>query len=824
MERLSHWVVPRLIRRRWWVLGIAILVSAIGGLLTIRLYSDLRSDVEELLPSNAPSVVAAKKWGKKLHNITHLSVVLEGKDAKALQRFADDLAKRLAELPPGLIETIDYKTDEEAAFAKRFGAQYVETEDLRDILGRIQRRVAWEKRNANPLLDIVDDGTEPEPAPPLDISDIEKKYAEAQGALDRFRDGYYQTQDGHLLAMLIRPPEMATGYHVNKRLWDKVRDEVKALNPASYEPEMRVGYNGEVASLVEEQESLMEDLVFSTVVVLVLVLTVLWFYFRNWPAIWTVFLPLGLGCAVTFGLAEVMVGHLNANTAFLGSIVIGNGINVAIIMMARFMEERRRGLEVPEAIRVSWRTTFAATFVAAFSAGLAYMSLAATAFRGFNQFGVIGGVGMAACWLAAVVLLPSCLATIDAHWPIQVRPERENKHGIFRWVSEVVERRSTLLQGISLFLVCACIAAAFNYRGDLIESDVTRLRSQKSRESGALYWGNKLDLVFGRYLSPIVIVGDTPEDTRKLVPILQKNRKEMGTADPLREVRTLEMAVPPDAAERVDLLKKIRAELTESRLAQLDEATREKVERFIPPADIRPVTIDDLPKSIRISLTEKDGTAGRIALAFPRRLGSLDSRTLEEITSLIRGSIAEAGASADAISQSLLFADIASAITRDGPLATLMALSAVTLLVILTFRRVRPVVSVMIGLLLGVVWLLGIAAAFQVRVNFLNFVVLPICFGIGVDYAVNIVQRYRLEGPGSLGRVIRETGSAVALCSCTTVIGYSSLLVADNRTLAGFGLLASIGEVTCLLAASMVLPSWLLRREGRWKARREVPS
>jgi hypothetical protein len=124
---------------------------------------------------------------------------------------------------------------------------------------------------------------------------------------------------------------------------------------------------------------------------------------------------------------------------------------------------------------------------------------------------------------------------------------------------------------------------------------------------------------------------------------------------------------------------------------------------------------------------------------------------------------------------------------------------------------------VLFGLLLGVAWLIGIAAAAHVRVNFLNFVVLPITFGIGVDYAVNIVQRYRIEGPGSLPRVVRETGSAVALCSCTTMIGYASLLVADNRALAGFGLLASLGEFTCISAALFALPAWMLFWESRRK-------
>ena len=157
-------------------------------------------------------------------------------------------------------------------------------------------------------------------------------------------------------------------------------------------------------------------------------------------------------------------------------------------------------------------------------------------------------------------------------------------------------------------------------------------------------------------------------------------------------------------------------------------------------------------------------------------------------------------------------------ILADGPKATLLAFAMVCLLVVVGFRRLGASVQVLGGLCLGVAWLIGWAAFAEVRLNFLNFVVLPITFGIGVDYAANIIQRQRLEGPGSLGRVLRETGGAVSLCSATTIIGYGSLLVADSRALAGFGLLASLGEVACLTTALIALPAWITRGSVEFEA------
>jgi predicted RND superfamily exporter protein len=102
------------------------------------------------------------------------------------------------------------------------------------------------------------------------------------------------------------------------------------------------------------------------------------------------------------------------------------------------------------------------------------------------------------------------------------------------------------------------------------------------------------------------------------------------------------------------------------------------------------------------------------------------------------------------------------------------------------------------------------------KLNFLNFVALPITFGIGVDYAVNVFARIVDEPPERHARGLAETGSAVTLCSSTTIIGYSSLLIASNGALVSFGKLANLGEIGCLLAALLLVPAV----SARYKAKR----
>ena len=110
-------------------------------------------------------------------------------------------------------------------------------------------------------------------------------------------------------------------------------------------------------------------------------------------------------------------------------------------------------------------------------------------------------------------------------------------------------------------------------------------------------------------------------------------------------------------------------------------------------------------------------------------------------------------------------------------------------------------------LLLGVVLMVGGAGWAQVRVTFLNFIALPITFGIGAEYALNVITRYREER--DVVRAVVSTGAAVALCSWTTIVGYGSLLAARNQALQGFGLMAIFGEISCLSAAIVALPAFL---------------
>jgi uncharacterized protein len=152
-------------------------------------------------------------------------------------------------------------------------------------------------------------------------------------------------------------------------------------------------------------------------------------------------------------------------------------------------------------------------------------------------------------------------------------------------------------------------------------------------------------------------------------------------------------------------------------------------------------------------------------------------------------------------------------ILHDGPVATVASLVVVLLFSLLIMRPWTAALSAIATLLVGVVWMMGVAGMAEVRITFLNFIALPITFGIGAEYGLNVAQRYRDDK--DMVRAVGATGAAVALCSWTTIVGYGSLLAASSRALRGFGMMAILGEIACLAAALLALPSFILWWEKR---------
>jgi predicted RND superfamily exporter protein len=191
-----------------------------------------------------------------------------------------------------------------------------------------------------------------------------------------------------------------------------------------------------------------------------------------------------------------------------------------------------------------------------------------------------------------------------------------------------------------------------------------------------------------------------------------------------------------------------------------------------------------------------------------RKLSRSQGENLLQIADLFESVSLKPGQVVPNASRATVFAEMIRSMERDAPRATLAALLVVLLVSLLATRALRPASAVLGSLLVGVWFTVGCAAWLNVRLNFLNFVALPLTFGIGVEYAINLYDRVRLFD-GDIARGIASAGGAVGLCSLTTILGYGSLIFADNQALQSFGKYAVFGEVSCMLTALVIMPATL---------------
>src|SRR5262249_3967475 len=210
------------------------------------------------------------------------------------------------------------------------------------------------------------------------------------------------------------------------------------------------------------------------------------------------------------------------------------------------------------------------------------------------------------------------------------------------------------------------------------------------------------------------------------------------------------------------------------------------------------------------AFTEKDGTRGRIVYITPKEGRSIwDGRYLELWADSFRTITLPNGEVINGSGRAVIFADMLKAVVEDAPRAIAASLLGTAVVVVIAFRGRRTSLGVLATLLLGVAGMVAFLAAKDIKLNFLNFVALPITFGIGVDYAVNVMQRARHDGVAKMRKVIVETGGAVGLCSLTTTLGYFSLTFSTNRAIATFGLAAPAAAMSCTLAPLPATPALL---------------
>ena len=788
------------------------------------LHLELRTDWTELLPENKPSIKDLRRIQERFGVLGTYTVAIEGDDLPAMERFAEDLSARISTLPSGQVAYVDKDVKDEKAFFTAHRWLYADLADLEAARDSLKQRLADEKARA--AFDLGLDAEAGAPGPEDGgLEALKAKYGEVVRRLDHYRDGYFVGEDGHLLAVFVRAGNASNNLVATARLEQAIGAMVRDLDPGRYHPSLKIIYAGDLLTARAEHDAVRQDLVvLSTLCFLLIVGSIYLFYFEV-RAMLVLAIGVAVGTVWTMGLTWMHIGYLSTATGFLFSIVPGNGVNSGVILVARYLEELRNGRSTSDAVYECMRTTWSATLTAATAAALSYGALVLTDIRGFNQFGFIGAAGMLLCWAGIYVAVPAMLV-ITQGWLGRLGAAPSQRRGAygrpFLWLAEHAPA-ATVVVGT----VVALAGVGLGYRwftGDPFEYNLRNLRNQRSRVSGVGLIQRRVDHIMESDRpggDGMVVLADRQEQ----VPLLAAAFKRLATAPraaeekpPIGVIKSILDVVPAEQDKKIAVLGDIRT-LAVQALPRLAPEKRAELEPWVPPEDLKPVTLDMVPPMLKRPFTERDGRVGLVFhVSHPEGVSVYDGRGLLRFAEAVRTVDLGDGEVVHSSGRPVIFADMMQGIVSDGPRLTLISFIAILVLVVVTFRNPLRAGLAVYALLVGMSWFVGLAALSGVKLNFLNFIAIPITFGIGVDYGVNTLRRYAEEGWSSSRAVLLETGGAVMLCSMTTIWGYFVLLWSDSGALRSFGKLAILGEFTCLFAGLVVLPgiaTLLARRSAR---------
>lgn len=158
---------------------------------------------------------------------------------------------------------------------------------------------------------------------------------------------------------------------------------------------------------------------------------------------------------------------------------------------------------------------------------------------------------------------------------------------------------------------------------------------------------------------------------------------------------------------------------------------------------------------------------------------------------------------------------------------TLIAVLAILLLLMVSFRMwVAPVLAIA-NLLVGLIWAVGIAAIVVGQLNIMTQMMAVILLGLGIDFSIHIISgftEWRAAGDSiteAMEKTFLKSGKGILTGGVTTACAFLTLSISQSRGLKEMGMATGTGLLAILLATFLFLPSLLVLRERRLDKKHE---
>lgn len=168
---------------------------------------------------------------------------------------------------------------------------------------------------------------------------------------------------------------------------------------------------------------------------------------------------------------------------------------------------------------------------------------------------------------------------------------------------------------------------------------------------------------------------------------------------------------------------------------------------------------------------------------------------------------------AHALGQAVLDNEINDASNESTGQLLLLVIILVIGVLFATFRSPLDVTLTMIALMLAIIWSNGFASFLNFEPSFFAIIVPILLVGLGVDYGIHLIMRYRedLVDDWDIKKAssssIMYVGSALLLATTTTMVGFLSNVTSDITPIREFGIQVALGVLSAFIIFVTFIPA-----------------
>jgi uncharacterized protein len=163
--------------------------------------------------------------------------------------------------------------------------------------------------------------------------------------------------------------------------------------------------------------------------------------------------------------------------------------------------------------------------------------------------------------------------------------------------------------------------------------------------------------------------------------------------------------------------------------------------------------------------------------------------------------------------KALLDADEMGAAQRDTTIASLIALVGVALLFAAFFKGVARPAFVVLTLVIGLIWSLGVTTLTIGHLNIFTIFFAPMLIGLGDGYGIHCISRYEEErargrnAGDALERALTGAGGGIAAAALTMAAAFYMLFLTGFKGLSELGVITGSGLLPMFLATFPLDPN-----------------